>query len=126
MRDKQTEVTVVKPETDVTFNIITNKVERFVSITATRRRPSFEETARADWTDTLSRGGLTIHVIGRGDRLTKATLQAYARAYLDGKSTMWKSVNLANITASEGDVITSLEDDPLWRRIKAISEGGGL
>lgn len=119
------------PSRHVTFNIITDKTTRFVSVTATHRQPSPGESERADWRATLTRNGITIHVVGRGDELTRETLQGLARTYVDGGSAMWVRVDLGALTDG-GQVITALkpdekpadwmETDPVWQSIKRINE----
>lgn len=118
----------------VTLNIITDKVSRFVSVTATHRIPSDNEIKRSDWHCILKRKNASVYVIGRGDELTKETLQALARSYVDGGSNIWIHVDLSALDAGQSPV-TAIDpndqpidfgNDPLWQRIAAINAGRSL
>lgn len=123
-----------EPYRHVTLNIITDKVSRFVSVTATHRQPSALEKNRADWTCTLARGRTTVHVIGRGDELTKECLRALARSYVDGGSNIWVHVDLSALETGKPPITTidpndppiDFGNDPLWQRIAAINAGRSL
>lgn len=119
------------PSRHVTLNIITDKVSRFVSVTATHRIPHDNEISRADWHCILKRTGTVVHVVGRGDELTKETLQGLARSYVDGGSSMWVHVDLSALSGHGGPVFTPIDEsdkpvnfsDPVWNQLRKMSEG---
>lgn len=121
-----------EPSRHVTFNIITDKTTRFVSVTAMHRQPSEVEKRGADWFEVLRRGAFFIHVVGRGDKLTTETLQGLARTYVDGGSSIWVHVDLSALERNECPIVpiaieekpaTWMDSDPVWKRIVEINEG---
>lgn len=116
MKDKRTTNAPNEPLIDVTWNIITDKETALISCIATRRKPSNNEVNRCDWHMVMRRGGVRIHVIGRGDQLTDVYLRQLAAAYCDGLP-VWKSIDLSKPDDPVGDLFQSAE----WQELAAMA-----
>jgi hypothetical protein len=129
----------------ITLTIITEKETGFVSVIATRRKPSEIEKERCDWQNGHLVEGFVFHIIGRGDQLHPSYLSALCEAYADGGGP-WHSVDLSALdmkpssfasfkkrtgkkAQAEADAVYESmtphdwNNDPVWKRIREINAG---
>jgi hypothetical protein len=125
MSSNKNKLTPHDPYIHVTFNIVANRSDSFVSIIATHRTPSDNEVKRANWTATLKRGRAVIHVVGKGDRLSDDALKDYARAYCDPAPKRWLHVDLSALDMpprpDPPPLYSWLDDDPAWRMLRELA-----
>lgn len=78
----------------ITLNFVVDRAGAMISILATARKPTDNERGWADWVDTLPMEGRVYHCLGRGGKMGKGAIAAWAAAHMH-MTRGWVAVDLA-------------------------------